>query len=515
MASRKVRLLNSSQDTYYPETQVAAVVGLDEEITAINDNFTQVAASIKTVDDKVNAIQIPTVPTYTGGTGINVTSGFVINHSNSITASNAGPSTNATLTFGGTFVIPQLVWDAQGHLTTVTARTMTMPANPNTNTTYTAGTGLALSGTTFNHSNAITAGSVGPSTNATLAFGGTFTVPQVTYDAQGHISAVATRTLTMPAAPTTISGNAGSATKLATARAISSTGDVTWSTSFDGSAAATGTATLAASGVTAAAYGPTANATLAYGGTFLVPQITFDAKGRATTAAARTFTMPAAPTSVSGNAGTATKLAVARSISSTGDVTWTTSFDGSANATGTATLANTAVTAGTYGPTANSSPGYGGTFTVPGSVIVDAKGRLTGITNRTITMPAAQTIPTIPTIDSGTATVYLGSGSVTANWYQIGKIKTATFSGSLTIPNTGILQDSMTWQALGFDDVENVQLTVQGPDSSSFYSQQNYMYSALIGYPGAIGADYIVKVSSAFGSTLAILLHVTVTGTMP
>jgi phage-related tail fiber protein len=38
-------------------------------------------------------------------------------------------------------------------------------------------------------------------------------------------------------------------------------------------------------------------------------------------------------TTVSGNAGTATKLATARTISTTGDATWSVSFDGSANVT--------------------------------------------------------------------------------------------------------------------------------------------------------------------------------------
>jgi hypothetical protein len=47
-----------------------------------------------------------------------------------------------------------------------------------------------------------------------------------------------------------------------------------------------------------------------------------------------------AQTSVSGNAGTATKLATARTISMTGDVSWTVSFDGSGNATAAATVAD-------------------------------------------------------------------------------------------------------------------------------------------------------------------------------
>ena len=71
-----------------------------------------------------------------------------------------------------------------------------------TDTTYTAGSGLTLDGTQFKHSNSITAGTVsdGGSTR-TLAFGGTFKIPSVTYDAQGHISSTTTITLTMPAAP--------------------------------------------------------------------------------------------------------------------------------------------------------------------------------------------------------------------------------------------------------------------------------------------------------------------------
>ena len=54
---------------------------------------------------------------------------------------------------------------------------------------------------------------------------------------------------------------ADSAAKLTTARTISITGDVTGSTSFDGSANESIAAALAASGVTAGSYGPSANGT--------------------------------------------------------------------------------------------------------------------------------------------------------------------------------------------------------------------------------------------------------------
>ena len=104
-------------------------------------------------------------------------------------------------------------------------------------TTYSAGTGLALSGTTFNHKNSVTAGSAQGDASKTLAFGGTFTIPTVTYDAQGHVTGKGTTTMTMPATPTTVSGNAGSATKLANACNFSITGGATASSvSFNGTA---------------------------------------------------------------------------------------------------------------------------------------------------------------------------------------------------------------------------------------------------------------------------------------
>lgn len=68
-----------------------------------------------------------------------------------------------------------------------------------TNTTYSAGSGLTLSGTTFNHSNSITAGGTSDTVNGTtLTHGGKFNIPSFTYDAQGHITGVKTITLTMP-----------------------------------------------------------------------------------------------------------------------------------------------------------------------------------------------------------------------------------------------------------------------------------------------------------------------------
>ncbi len=77
---------------------------------------------------------------------------------------------------------------------------------------------------------------------------------------------------------------------------------------------------------------------------------------------------------LTGNASTASTWANQRTLSLTGDVTYTSNpFDGSANTTGVATLANSGVTAGTYGAS----------NTIP-TITVDAKGRLTSVSTNLI-----------------------------------------------------------------------------------------------------------------------------------
>lgn len=184
--------------------------------------------------------------------------------------------------------------------------------------------------------------------------------------------------------------NAVSASKLQTSRRISATGDATWSVGFNGTQDESGTLTLSASGATAGSYGPSAAATLAFGGSFNVPYVTVDAKGRVTAIKHFALKLPATPTSVSGNAGTATRLQNTRTISATGDGTWSVSFNGSANASGEFTLAASGATAGSYGESSAKTLSYGGSFSIP-YVTVDAKGRVTNVKSIALKMPSAQT----------------------------------------------------------------------------------------------------------------------------
>ncbi len=345
------------------------------------------------------------------------------------------------------------------------------------NATIGAGAGLAVLGgpgsMTIGLTNVGTAGTYGSATQT----------PVFTTDAQGRVVAVSNVTVTpawtsVTGKPTTIAGygitaldlNAyaptltgtgatgtwginvtGSATKLATARTLSVTGDATWSTTFDGSANATGVMTLANSGVTAGTYGSATSS----------PVYTVDSKGRITASANITITpawtsVTGKPTTLAGYGitaldvngyaptltgtgatgtwginitGSATKLATARTLSVTGDATWSTTFDGSANATGVLTLANSGVTAGTYNNSATALTPF----------TVDAKGRVTATGAAVTITPAWTSVTGKPTTVAGYGITDEGIVNYAVNMDQnVRRTDAPTFAGlALTGNATG------------------------------------------------------------------------------
>lgn len=99
--------------------------------------------------------------------------------------------------------------------------------------------------------------------------------------------------------------------------------------------------------------------------------------------------------SVNGNAATATTLATARDLSLTGDATATLSgFNGSANVSAALTLANSGVTALTYG-----------TSTAVGQFTVDSKGRITAASAVNIAFP-------VTSVNSATGAVVLTTTNI-------------------------------------------------------------------------------------------------------
>jgi hypothetical protein len=98
---------------------------------------------------------------------------------------------------------------------------------------------------------------------------------------------------------------------------------------------------------------------------------------------------------LAGTANAANVLSTARTISATGDAAWSVSFDGSANATAALTLANTGVTATTYGTT-----------TAVPTIAVDSKGRITSASNTNIAFP-------VTTVNGASGTVVLTTSNIT------------------------------------------------------------------------------------------------------
>lgn len=127
---------------------------------------------------------------------------------------------------------------------------------------------------------------------------------------------------------------------------------------------------------------------------------------------------------LAGTANAANVLSTARSISATGDAAWTVNFDGSANATGALTLANTGVTATTYG-TSTSVP----------TIAVDGKGRITSASNTAINFP-------VTTVNSLSGNVVLTTSNVAEGTNQY--FTTARVSSYLTGAISTVLTTDLT-----------------------------------------------------------------------
>lgn len=192
---------------------------------------------------------------------------------------------------------------------------------------------------------------------------------------------------------TTFSGNATSATKLATARTIDGV-------SFNGTAAITHFGSCSTAAATAAKTVAITGFTLVTGA---VAFVRFTVTNTAANPTLNINSTGAKSIYYRNAAISAGYLAANRvycfvydgsqyelvgDINTDSDTTYT-AGTGLSLSSNKFSLANSGVTAGTYGLTAATSPGYGGTFRVP-NVKVDATGRVTSAGHFNVTLPAAQ-----------------------------------------------------------------------------------------------------------------------------
>ena len=163
-------------------------------------------------------------------------------------------------------------------------------------------TGNALS---IKHTNEISAGSVGESSNVSPAAGTSFKIPSISYDAQGHIKSANNITVTLPKDTTYSLGTAaGDAKHDAYINLTPATGSGAAVTSAKFKAGANIKITGSGTEITVAHIGPgdaTGNVignntktALDYGNTFIVPKITKDANGHIVNTEDVVLTLPEA-----------------------------------------------------------------------------------------------------------------------------------------------------------------------------------------------------------------------------
>lgn len=116
-------------------------------------------------------------------------------------------------TLGGVKIGSGLTVAADGTISAAAAYTLPT-ASSTTKGGIKVGTGLTMSSETLNHSNSVTAKTAYGSTSTTAsANGGSITVTDIKYDAQGHITGSTDRTITLSQTTYTLAGLMGSAAK--------------------------------------------------------------------------------------------------------------------------------------------------------------------------------------------------------------------------------------------------------------------------------------------------------------
>lgn len=252
----------------------------------------------------------------------------------------------------GTYNYPTITVDAKGRITTLaTPPIVAGHTIQEDNTSFTQRAGLSFVGTDFD----VTDDAVNNQTDITLAnsgasagtYGSSSNIPVVTVDAKGRITSISTIAASVGTVGHVIQEDNTSFTQRGNLSFDGNYFDVS-----DDLANNQTDVTFGNSGIVAGTYGSSST----------IPQISFDAKGRATAATNLSVSISASQVT---DFNEAAQDAVGGAFQNTSNIAWT--YNDAGN-TITADLTNTAVTPGTY------------TYS---TIVVDAKGRITGASNGT------------------------------------------------------------------------------------------------------------------------------------
>ena len=266
-----------------------------------------------------------------------------------------------------------------------------------------------LTNTVHEQPSTLTSGNYGPASNAAPGYGQTFTVPYVTVDARGRVTAAANKTITIPASDNTDT----KVTAVGNHYAPMADSNAALSVDASSTTAATWNSTSLVTGV----------------------NLQRDAKGHVTGVTVDSIKMPANPNTdthhtaklivgtntgtanaATSNGGTYVNLIENSAIRSSTKIVGSGATKVTSDANGIITISSTdnntvythpSYTARTGVPTANATLSHGGTFTVT-QPVCDATGHITALNTRTYTLPADNNTDTkVTTAAQSSATIYV------------------------------------------------------------------------------------------------------------
>jgi hypothetical protein len=486
------------------------------------------ANGISVLADAVTAVGANGISVTTAG--INVVAGTELTsnasgvHHNDITRTNTTTG-NTSPNYAGTFTaVDSVTTNARGHVTGVNTKTVTMPSSNNTtydmlavaNTTasnailrladssnandnvFFVGTDEVVTSSNATHiiiDHADVARSDGSSA-ASPASGGTFTaIDTVTTNARGHVTAVNLKTVTLPVDPNTTYdllavANTSASNAMLRLQNSSNANDTVYFVGTDEVVTSSNATHVIIDHADVARSDASSSASPASGGTFTaVDSVTTNARGHVTAINVKTVTLPIDP-----DTNTTYDLAtVANTVANEGLV----NLVGSNSTTDTAKIIGLDEIAVSSNATAvyvdhsdvarsdgtsSASPASGGTFTAVDSVTTNARGHVTGLNLKTVTLP----------VDPNTT--YTGANGV----ILAGTVFSANVGATLVANATGIHMPAVATAGTSTGGLSAITIDAQGR-VTSVTGSAGYLTSAVTSVTGTAG-----RVTSSGGTTPAI-----------